>query len=396
MSPLEPEHPATAWREPPGAYPVVPGPDLLPHQVAPPPAAALQPWQPDGVPLPDRPPAQPVPPTQWVPPTRPVHPSPPTETATAEAVRRAGRAMATGAARTARTAAYRGTRPVVNLFAGMGCFWRGAGRFLTSPVLWLYAAAPVALLVLAMLGITTAVETGVEIVVHWLTSFVQSWPAVISEVLGGILVWGARIGVHVVLGYLVLPLSIVLGAPCYVLLARRVERTLGTPAATGHHGTGTGSRPPSLWRAWAVTVRQAVLVTLVLQFGWLLLVPLLLVPGLNVFVALGTVLVFNGFLVGLLILSIPLHHHGSTTFRAQLRTAWRHRASVIGFGATGTLLLGLPVMPLRALVAPMVFIGALLLHRRIRTLDAAAVPAGHPAPAAVPPAPPALPSGPWS
>ncbi|MEH1013840.1 EI24 domain-containing protein [Micromonospora sp. CPCC 206060] len=370
MSPLEPEIPATAWREPTTADPFVPAAGPIPHQVAPPQASALQPVRPDGAALPGWQPVQPA------------------EGTGREAVRRAGRAVATGAARTARTAAHRGTRPVVNFFAGIGCFWRGAGRFLTSPVLWLYAAAPIGLLVLAMLGITAAVEAGVEIVVHWLTSFVQSWPAVISEVLGGILLWGARIGVHIVLGYLVLPLSIVLGAPCYVLLARRVERTLGN--------AGTGGDPPSLWRACAVTIRQAVLVTLVLQLGWLLLVPLLLIPGLNLFVALGTVIVFNGFLVGLLILSIPLHHHGTTTFRAQLGTAWRHRASVIGFGAMGSLLLGLPVTPLRAVIAPMVFIGALLLHRRIRTIDGAtAERAGGPPPGPVPPTPPALPAGPW-
>ncbi|AVT36404.1 hypothetical protein [Plantactinospora sp. BB1] len=99
-----------------------------------------------------------------------------------EAVRRAGRAVAdgaaqtaasvaSGAARTARTAAYQGTRPIVNFGAGIGYFFRGAGRFLGSPALWPYAVAPLVLLPLVMLGLAHTVEAAAAAVVGWLTSF---------------------------------------------------------------------------------------------------------------------------------------------------------------------------------------------------------------------------------
>ncbi|GAB3968014.1 hypothetical protein GCM10027615_18830 [Plantactinospora veratri] len=331
-----------------------------------------------------------------------------------EAVRRAGRAVAdgaaqtavsvasgaaqtaatvaSGAARTARTAAYRGTRPIVNFGAGIGYFFRGVGRLLASPTLWPYAVAPLVLLPLAMLGLAHTVEAAAAAVIGWLTSFAESWPW-IHDTLGAILLWGVRIGVHFVLGYLVLPLSIVLGAPCYVLLARRMERRLG--AVEPFAGGDAAGRAPSLWRASGVAVRQAVLVTLVVQLGWLLLVPLLLVPGLNVFVAISAVAVFNGFLVGLLMLAIPLHHHGTATFRGQLRAVWRHRASAIGFGATSGLLLGVPFTPLRAVVAPMVFVGAVLLHRRMRRVEGAAPDRAAPKPVPVPAVPAPVPSPEW-
>lgn len=365
------------------AEPVVPVESLLSNQVASPEASVLVPVEPS--------PAGPQ--RQWMPRQVP--------TPNAEAVRRAGQAvatgaaqtaaiLATGAAQTARTAVYRGTRPIVNFFAGIGCFFRGTGRFLGSPSLWLYALAPLVLLGLVMFGITHTIEAGAAAVIGWLTSFADSWPLWIHDILGGILFWGVRIGVHFALGYLVLPLSILLGAPCYVLLARRMERRLGAvEPGPGHAAT---SPVPSLWRASGVAIRQAILITLVVQLGWLLLIPLLFIPGLNVFLAMGMVAVFNGFLVGLLMLAIPLHHHGTSTFRAQLRAVWRHRASVIGFGATSGLLLGVPVTPLRALIAPIVFTGAVLLHRRMRRVDAAALRPATPVLVPSPrPGPPALP-----
>lgn len=300
------------------------------------------------------------------PPVAPVAPAaaPARSGSSVDAVRQAGRAAVGGALRAARTTAYRGTRPVVNLFAGIGCFFRGAGRFLTSPALWPYAVAPVVLVVLAMLGIAAAVEAAAEVVIGWVISFAESWPQWIYDLLSGLLIWAVRLAVHAALGYAVLPLSIVLGAPCYVLLARRIERRLGPVG-----GAGAGGTTPPLWRACAIAIRQAVLITVVLQFGWLLLAPLMLIPGLNLFLAFGAVLLLNGFVVGLLVLAIPMHHHGTSTVRGQLRTVWRHRASVLGFGATSVLLLGIPLTPVRVVVAPLVFTGAVLLHRRMRRID---------------------------
>lgn len=305
-----------------------------------------------------------------------------------EAVRRAGRVAAAEAAQAARTAAYRGTRPIVNFFAGIGCFFRGLWRFLTSPTLWLIAAVPVALVVAAMIAVTASVEAGAGLVADGITFFVGGWPQWTRSLISAVLHLGAHLAVHAVLGYLVLPLSIVLGAPCYVLLARRVERLTGVAVPAS---------PPPLWRAWGLALRRAVLVTLVVQFGWLLLVPVLLIPGINVLLALGAVVIFNGFLVGLLILAIPLHYHGVSTFRAQWAMAWRHRASVIGFGATSAVLLSVPATPVRAIVAPIVFTGAVLLHQRMRpaagsaafgSVDAPAVPSSLSAPPqpALPPA----------
>jgi len=250
-------------------------------------------------------------------------------------------------------------------------------------VLWLYGAAPLVLLALASFGITQGMMAVAESIVDRALRFADSWPQWSHDLLGGVLLLGVRIVVRVFVGYLALPLSIVLAAPCHVLLVRRVERMLG-------HGAPAGGRP-SLWRSWIVAIRQAVLVTLVVQFGWMLLVPLMLIPGLNVVVVLGAVVLFNGFLVGLLVLAVPLHQHGITSLRAQLSAAWRHRASVIGFGAASLIVLNaLPVTPLRAVVASVIFTGAVLLHDRMRRLETA--PSGEPSEGPRPTEPAAAPT----
>lgn len=290
-----------------------------------------------------------------------MRPWPPRREAGAAEVGRRSAAAATSVTRTVRAAGHRTTRPVVNFFAGIGCFWRGLGRFLTSPMLWLYAVAPLLLLALALIGLNVAAKTGAGTVAEWATSFAEDWPDWIHAVMREFLRWTMILAMHAGLSYLVLPLSIVLGAPCYVLLVRRVERTLGPIAI----------RPPGLWRACAIAIRQAVLVTLVLHFGWLLLVPLLLLPGVNLLIAVCAVIVLNGFLVGWLVLSIPLQHHGITAVGAQFRAVWRHRASAIGFGATGGIILAIPMTWSRAIVAPAVFTGAVLLHRRMRQAEEA-------------------------
>ncbi|MEJ3744446.1 EI24 domain-containing protein [Actinomycetes bacterium KLBMP 9797] len=316
-------------------------------------------------PAPTDPASAPIPQTPTAPTLRPVDERAPMSrygraVASESAVSRLAHGQAGVAARRAgqvgRAVAYRTTRPIVNLFAGIGCVPRGAGRFASSPSLWPYAIVPLALLALVMYGIVAAAEAGAHTLVDWLLSFADDWPGWMRTVLATPLEWSAYLAIHAAVGYLVLPLSIVLGAPCYVLLARRLERVLGAAHPD----------PPPLWRACGSAVRQAVLVTVVLQLGWLLLTPVLLIPGVNVLAALIAVAAFNGFFVGLLVLAIPLRHHGIATFRGQLREVWRHRASAIGFGATSGLLLSVPVTPVRALVAPVVFTGAVLLHRRMR------------------------------
>jgi CysZ protein len=188
--------------------------------------------------------------------------------------------------------------------------------------------------------------------------------------------WAAMAAFHLLLTALTVPITMLLGSFFLPFMTRSVVRRTG----------GADVVPPSWWRAAGVCLRQTLIVTLVLHLGWLICLPLLLLPGFNLAVAFGVGLVFNGFLVGVLVLAVPMHHHGVHGVKQQLTFAWRHRAYVTGFGIMSLIALILPVLSLRFLViapipeifalpgavlylvtAPSVLVGAVLLHRRIIT-----------------------------
>lgn len=137
------------------------------------------------------------------------------------------------------------------------------------------------------------------------------------------------------------------------------------------------------------------MITVVLHVGWLIVLPLLWIPGVNLAAALAAGVVFNGFLIGLLVLAVPMHHHGLRGMGEQLRFAWQHRGFTLGFGVMSLCALIVPVLSLRLVVllpvtpiiaapgvvlylltAPAVLVGSVLLFQR--TI------AGPPRPPAIP------------
>lgn len=292
--------------------------------------------------------------------------------AQAAAIRVAGAAGA--ASRHTVAGAKRAASSVGRFFIGFGYFWRGVAFFVRSPRLWFWALLPVALTAVCLLAMERGVSAFIGLAVDWLLGFVASWPSALRWALKWVMKWAAQTAFHLLLTALTVPITMFFGAFFLPFMTRGVVRRTG----------GGDVVPPSWWRAAGVCLRQTVIVTLVLHLGWLICLPLLLLPGFNLAVAFGVGLVFNGFLVGVLVLAVPMHHHGVLGAKQQLTFAWRHRAYVTGFGMMSLIALILPVLSLRFLVmvpipeifalpgaalylvtAPAVLVGAVLLHRRI-------------------------------
>ncbi|WP_238012469.1 EI24 domain-containing protein [Dactylosporangium sp. AC04546] len=273
-----------------------------------------------------------------------------------------------------------------NFFTGMGYVFLGAGHFLRSPRLWLLVLVPLGLTALAIFGLHEATLALAGAVVDWLVGFVDGWPSVVRRVIEVLLWIGATIFFHAAMTALTVPLTMLFGAAFFPFITRAV--------------VGKDPRPPAWHRAAGVCLRQTVVVTVVLQLGWLVIVPLLWIPGLNVAAAIAVGVVFNGYLIGLLVLSVPMHHHGVARLGEQFRFAWRHRSFTLGFGVMSLgallipvllvrLLLVLPISPLAVtpgvalylVTAPSVLVGGTLLFRRItRSAAARTTPTGAVAP----------------
>ncbi|GAB3846196.1 EI24 domain-containing protein [Dactylosporangium cerinum] len=298
----------------------------------------------------------------------------------AQAAAQAAALRVAGAAGTASrhtvAGAKRAASSVGRFFIGIGYFWRGIAYFVRSPRLWFWALLPVLLTAVCLLAAEEGVSRFVGLAVDWLLGFVSSWPSGLRWALRWIMKWAALAVFHMLLTALTVPITMFLGSFFLPFMTRSVVRRTG----------GADVVPPPWWRAAGVCLRQTLIVTLVLHLGWLICLPLLLLPGFNLAVAFGVGLVFNGFLVGVLVLAVPMHHHGVHGVKQQLTFAWRHRAYVTGFGIMSLIALILPVLSLRFLVivpipeifalpgavlylvtAPSVLVGAVLLHRRIIT-----------------------------
>lgn len=316
--------------------------------------------------------------------------------AQAAAVRVAGAAGV--ASRHTVAGAKRAASSVGRFFIGIGYFWRGLAMFVRTPALWFWALLPVALTAVCLLSVEKGVSAFIGLAVDWLLGFVASWPSALRWALGWVMRWAAEAAFHLLITALTVPVTMFFGAFFLPFMTRGVVRRTAGPEVA----------PPPWWWAAGVCLRQTVVVTLVLHLGWLICLPLLLLPGFNLAVAFGVGLVFNGFLVGVLVLAVSMHHHGVRGAKQQLGFAWRHRAYVTGFGMMSLVALILPVLSLRFLVivpipeifaapgallylvtAPSALVGAVMLHRRI--LAASGPPAG---PAPAPPVP-ALPP-PWA
>jgi uncharacterized protein involved in cysteine biosynthesis len=270
--------------------------------------------------------------------------------------------LAAGAGQVGRTAAAHGVRAarrtvsaVAEFGTGIGTFWRGLWTFVTRPLLWLYALLPAAILYALTLASEAAVNVATHRFAEWVASFADGWWSVLRWIVEWTVHWGVTALAYTVMGFLVIPLTLLVGAPFYVLTVRSLERRLEP----------VGPPPGSGWASTSVFVMsQTVLLTLVVVFGGLVVTPVLLVPGVNLLAATVVAVVLNGFVVGLIVVGLPLHHRGVTGRRDHLRYAWRNRWAVVGFGGMSVLVLGIPFAPLRWLSVPAVFVGAVLLHRR--------------------------------
>ncbi|WP_168222391.1 EI24 domain-containing protein [Micromonospora sp. HM134] len=293
----------------------------------------------------------------------------------------AGHAVGVAGYQTLRGAKAAGTG-IRRFFIGVGYFFRGGKLFITTPGLWTFVLLPLALTGLALLGLQEAAGVLVERLTGWLLGFLSGWPEVVRWIIDKVLWVAVSLFLHGAMTALTVPLTMLFGAAFFPALTRDVIRRTG----------GTNQGAPSWYRSAAVCLRQTVIVTLVLHVGWLIILPLLWIPGVNLVAAFGGGLLFNGFLIGSLVLAVPLHHHGVRGVGEQMRFAWRNLGFTLGFGMTSICVLILPVLSLRMLTllpispvfaapgvalylltAPSTLVGAVLLHRRIELAGKAGV-----------------------
>jgi uncharacterized protein involved in cysteine biosynthesis len=291
--------------------------------------------------------------------------------------------IAAGAGQVGRTAAAHGARAarrtvsaVGEFGTGIGTFWRGLWTFVKRPRLWLYALLPAAILYALTLATEAAVSVATRRFAEWVAGFADGWWSVLRWAVEWTVHWGVSALAFTVMGFLVIPLTLLVGAPFYVLVVRSLERRTDPP----------GPPPGTGWVSTSVFVMsQTVLLTLVVMFGGLVVAPVLLVPGVNLLAATVVALVLNGFVIGLVAVGLPLHHRGVTGRRDHLRYAWRNRWATVGFGGMSVLVLSIPFAPLRWLTVPAVFVGAVLLQRSFPAVPPVpspptTLPPPHPAP----------------
>ncbi|HZN17747.1 MAG TPA: EI24 domain-containing protein [Micromonosporaceae bacterium] len=291
-----------------------------------------------------------------------------------QAVATRSAAVAGMAARGAAGATHRGWAGIRCFLAGAGCLGRGVWCFLTTPLLWLLALVPVVAVHLTMLTIEQGTSWLAGRLTEWASQYVDAWPALLTTVLAFLVEYSVVAMVNAAVAFVLLPIGVVFGAACYVQMARTVEQKLGVEA---------DADPPAWYRAAGLAIRQTALILIIINVGWLLIVPLVLIPGVGVVAATGLVLLLESFFVAVLTLAIPLHHRGVRNLRTQLRYAWSHLAYVTGFGMISILVLMIPAQPLRWLTVPSIFVGAVLLYRRVEGLPVTITRHGEPAPAGI-------------
>ncbi|MEU8607478.1 EI24 domain-containing protein [Actinoplanes sp. NPDC048791] len=248
--------------------------------------------------------------------------------------------------------------------AGIAIFWRGTAAFGRRPRLWLCALLPALIVSVALWEMRAAVAASARRIAAWATGWSEGW-GFLHDALEQLVFWALCGLAEFLVGFVLVPLGILVGAPFCVLLVRWLER--GNPPS--------GPAPPGWFAAVRFCLTQAVLATLVLPVTLVVLTPVLVVPVVNVVL----ILAVSGFLVGLLAVGLPLHHRGTGNRRDHLRYAWQHRWPVTGFGAMCVTVLAVPLPPLRWLTVPVVLVGAVLLHQRFpigsgQTVPAAAAP----------------------
>jgi uncharacterized protein involved in cysteine biosynthesis len=253
-------------------------------------------------------------------------------------------------------AARRTVSAVAEFGTGIGAFWQGLWTFVTSPVLWLYAVVPAVAVYLLTFAGRAGADAAADGLADWAVGLAQDWPGILRWALETTVRWGLTGLAYMLIGFLVIPLTLIVGAPFLVLTVRRMERRLGEVADRRDR--------PGWLRASGFVMSQTILVTLVIAFGGLVLVPILFIPGINVLVAVIVAVLVNGFVIGLLAVGPTLHHRGVGERLAHLRYVWRRRWPTIGFGTMSVLVLSIPFSPLRWFTIPAVFIGAVLLHRK--------------------------------
>ncbi|MBO4161205.1 EI24 domain-containing protein [Micromonospora antibiotica] len=287
----------------------------------------------------------------------------------------AGHAVGVAGYQTLRAAKAAGTG-IGRYFIGVGYFFRGGRLFVTTPGLWTFVLLPLALTGLALLGLQEAVGLLVDRLTGLLLGITSGWPEVVRWIVDKVLWVAVSLFFHGAMTALTVPLTMLFGAAFFPALTRDVIRRTG----------GTSRGAPPWYRSAAVCLRQTFIVTLVLHVGWLIILPLLWIPGVNLVAAFGGGLLFNGFLIGSLVLAVPLHHHGMRGVGEQMRFAWRNLGFTLGFGMTSICFLILPVLSLRMLTllpispvfavpgvalylltAPSTLVGAVLLHQRIES-----------------------------
>lgn len=235
----------------------------------------------------------------------------------------------------------------MGFLTGFGCAFRGMGRLASSPGLWPYSLAPVAVTAVLLAGLLWLYQShAVEPLAAWARDLTggSAWAG-----------WTATIGTWLVAAvavYFAFTAFVrVVAAPFLALLAdRTVAHLTGAPAPCG---------PGGRLVRWIVRpVSEALLVLAIRLTITVLALPLLLVPLVGAF--LFTAVTMG--LLGLDLLDIAQSARG-VLVKDRLRFAFGHPGACLGLGVAAGLLLLVPCVNV-FLVAPAV-VGAVLLDRAI-------------------------------
>ncbi len=256
----------------------------------------------------------------------------------------------------------RGTvRVGAQFWTGVGYYWRGLARLVRSPLLWLYTLLPTAIVTVLSYLAWRSVTLLTDRLAHWATRWLDDWPRT-RWLLEGFAHWGVKWLVLLVLGALTAPLAMLFGALSLVLVTRRLERRLGADP---------GPRIP-WYEATARGALAALLAALALAVGGVLFGALALVPVLGLVSPVAAV-VYNGLVLGLLVMVYPLQHRGIVRPADIRRHTRGHRAAILGLGMMAALLVSIPLV--QVITVPAAYLGGVLLYRRLTTTPAPPPPA---------------------
>ena len=221
---------------------------------------------------------------------------------------------------------------MVGFFVGAGYLLRALRLLAATRALWPYVFVPIALNVVVGLTVYAGLLFAGLRAVDRLAGALPEWAGPLAFVLRGTLV----VGLLIATGFVLVRFGVVLGAPWYGRLSERVELLATGRVVGARRGAGA-----DLARALAHEAKKLLLV----GAGWLLLLPLNLVPGPGTAAAAAGGLALAATVACLDFLDPALDRRG-LGFRAELTYVRRALPVSAGFGLTCVALTSLPLLNL--------------------------------------------------